>query len=115
MISKSYPPIIKNVDETINEFIEQRASICRFGDGELNLICNNSIPFQVVSSALSKRLIDILSSHNDKIFIAIPRVGYYRKNLTDINKKFWRSSEVRFRSIVERDISIILKLIIAQK
>ncbi|GKX43742.1 hypothetical protein SOASR015_27760 [Pectobacterium carotovorum subsp. carotovorum] len=73
------PPIIKDVNETIHAIIENRASIFRFGDGELNLIHQISIPFQIASSTLANKLTSILSSSHDNTFIAIPRVYYYSK------------------------------------
>ncbi|WP_323636344.1 GT-D fold domain-containing glycosyltransferase [Pectobacterium polaris] len=98
-------PKIETVDETINTLLEKRASICRFGDGELNLICHKSIPFQTSSPELSRRLIEVLSSDHAQTLIAIPRACYYsKKNLTDINKNFWRSSEVLFRRTIEEYI-----------
>ncbi|MEQ9901003.1 GT-D fold domain-containing glycosyltransferase [Pectobacterium punjabense] len=99
-------PRIETVDETINTLLERRASICRFGDGELNLIFHKDIPFQISSPELSKRLIEVLSSNHAQTLIAIPRACYYsKKNLTDINKNFWRSSETRFRHIIEEYIN----------
>ncbi|MEI7380861.1 MULTISPECIES: GT-D fold domain-containing glycosyltransferase [Pectobacterium] len=100
------PPIIKDVNETIHAIIESRASICRFGDGELNLIRQISIPFQTASLPLSERLITVLSSSHKNTFIAITRANYYsKKNISDIDKNFLRLYGRDFRDTIEKHIS----------
>ena len=42
-------PRISNRFETLSKIIEDRCSLSRFGDGELNLTKNISIPFQTAS------------------------------------------------------------------
>ncbi len=94
-------PQIKTVDETIDELLTQGCSLCRFGDGELKLMEGESIPFQSASELLRKRLIQVFSSVNENVKIAIVRACYYSKdNLTDVNKIFWRTYGPRFRKLM---------------
>ena len=65
---------IKNEQETINTLIHSNCSICRFGDGEINLIMGIDIPFQKASTFISQRLSHILSSQDDRILISIPNL-----------------------------------------
>lgn len=53
---------------------EQRKSLCRFGDGEITWICQNSKGYfgQENSEELSKRLKQVITSSNENILIGIP-------------------------------------------
>lgn len=94
-------PIIKTVEETIETLQQSKNSICRFGDGELNLMQGIDIPMQTASKELQKRLIEVFKSNNPNIMIAIPRACYYSKeNLSDVNKDFWRTQGRKFREIM---------------
>lgn len=46
---------IKTADETISDLINQNVSICRFGDGELNLMKGEDIISQNYSPQLAER------------------------------------------------------------
>lgn len=70
-------PKIKNAKETIEAIINEKASICRFGDGEFFLVEGESIPFQTANKKLSERLKEILVSKQDNIFIGIGYFYYY--------------------------------------
>ena len=94
-------PRIMTVDKTLDSLINDRKSICRFGDGELNLINGKSIIFQSFNDKLQQRLIEVLSSKNDQVMIGIPRITFCSKqNITDGNKNFWRKKGNRFRSAI---------------
>lgn len=98
-------PNIKNIEETIDDLIKTKASICRFGDGELQLIEGKDIPFQKSSLELSKRLLEVLSSKENNIFIAIPKIIYSSKNnIVEISKSFWRQNGASFRNRIEKHI-----------
>lgn len=64
-------PKIKTGAETINDIITKGASICRFGDGEFELIQNISIPFQEADGKLAQRLKEVLKSNENNCLIAI--------------------------------------------
>ena len=94
-------PKIMTVDETLNVLINERKSICRFGDGELNLINGKGTPFQTFNEKLQKRLIEVLSSKDDRVMVGIPRITFYSKqNITPENKNFWRKKGNRFRGAI---------------
>jgi len=68
-------------EETLNEIINNKKSITRFGDGEFSLIFNNKgIGFQKFDIEISKRLFDILNSDKKDLIIAIPRTFKYYQN-----------------------------------
>lgn len=65
-------PKIKNTKETLQTLLDTNMSICRYGDGEFNLIFGNDLSFQKYSSNLAVRLKEILSTNNPNIMVAIP-------------------------------------------
>lgn len=81
-------PKIKNNAETINDIISHRASICRFGDGEFELIQNNSIPFQEADNKLAERLTQVLKSNESNCFIGINQFWERNENSLDYVENF---------------------------
>ena len=75
-------PKIATIDETLDEIINNKKSIARFGDGEIRLINNENISFQKPNEELSKRLREVLKSEEDNILIGLPDVFCFK----DINK-----------------------------
>ncbi|MCM1294002.1 MAG: GT-D fold domain-containing glycosyltransferase [Muribaculaceae bacterium] len=65
-------PTVLSIQNTINHIIKTKCSLCRFGDGEFELmISTKGIPFQSYSESLSNKLKDVISSTNDNIMISI--------------------------------------------
>ena len=79
---------VLNYDESIDYIIENKCSLCRFGDGEFNQIMGGSEPFQKNNPALTQRLKEILmscfdsSNLNSNIRVSIYRLYY---NFSDWN------------------------------
>ena len=57
---------VHSEEETLNEIIVNNKSISRFGDGEFKLIFGHSIRFQKFNKTLSKKLIEVLNSNENK-------------------------------------------------
>lgn len=92
-------PNIKNSTETIDAIIKDRASFCRFGDGEFSLIHGESIGFQKADVRLAKRLIEIIQSDDENILIGIPDCYYSSvEDLRDFPKRFIRTWVAHHRS-----------------
>lgn len=72
-IKKEFP-IIKDTKETIDYIINNKASIVRYGDGELGFVRKNNykLDFQRPSNQLSYRLKEILKSSDKRILICLP-------------------------------------------
>ncbi len=83
-------PKIKNKFKTLKTLSETEKSICRYGDGEFNLIFGNSIKFQEYSPKIAKRLKEILLSDNPDIMVGIPDVFGNLDYYTEGAKDFWR-------------------------
>lgn len=65
-------PIIEDRFKTLDILATSSKSICRYGDGEFDLMCMRSIPFQVASIEMATRLKEVLTSQNSDILIGIP-------------------------------------------
>ncbi len=66
---------VKSIDETLDEIIENKKSVVRIGDGELDLIYGEDIRYQHSNSKLAKVLKDcILNNHNSKILTCLPDI-----------------------------------------
>lgn len=66
------PIKIKSAKNLLNKIIEKKCSLCRFGDGEFDIILKqNRSWFQKYDSNMGKRLESVLKSNNEKILIAI--------------------------------------------
>jgi glycosyltransferase family protein len=93
LVIKIYPlPIVKSIPETIDKILKDKASICRFGDGELLYISEKrSLPFQRQDDRLRNYFIKILKSENNNILIGLP-IGYHSlDNLKKNSKTTWRA------------------------
>ena len=85
-------PKVTDEFTTLRLLLEQRKSICRFGDGEFKLAEGRSQILQLPSKTMTKRLNEILHTDED-ILVGIPRV-YGRYDLALINEKkmnYWVS------------------------
>lgn len=80
---------IKNSLESINYIIENKCSVSRYGDGELDVIWGGSRGFQKPDPQLAIRLKDILSSSLPNHIVCLPYPFLYSSNLRSSSDKFW--------------------------
>ena len=114
-------PNILGYDESIDYIIKKKCSLCRFGDGEFNLINGGDVSFQKYNPQLAQRLREILMSCFDSsakernIKIAINRIYY---NFSDWNNFFFRiflmitlcvMKKILFRSVLNLMNIFLLK------
>jgi len=90
---------ILNIEESLVKIKEEKKSICRFGDGELDLINGKKIGFQEANPQLAKRLEQILKSNQDFCFIGVPDSINNLDNLTAESRKFWVDNMLNNREI----------------
>ena len=66
---------VKSIDETLDEIIENKKSVVRIGDGELDLIYGEDIIYQHFNPELAKILKDsILNNHNPRVLTCLPDI-----------------------------------------
>lgn len=81
---------VKSREDTIQNLIQNKSSICRYGDGEFQLAMGKSIPFQKYDSFLQEKLLHILRSEESDILVGIPGVFNGLSDLEKIDKDWWR-------------------------
>ena len=65
-------PKIESAEKLLKKIIQDKSSLCRFGDGEFEIMRGHERPwFQSVSDTLKYRLIEVLNSHEESINIAV--------------------------------------------
>lgn len=65
-------PTIETGTELLKKIIKDKSSLCRFGDGEFEMIRERERPwFQKPDSMLAKRLKEILSSREENVIVAV--------------------------------------------
>lgn len=129
-------PKVKTIEETIEEIVKNKKSICRYGDGEFRIALEDNIGFQKYNEKLAARLREILISDNDNILIGIwdffgslENYSNYAKkiaraymkelrqpiySLLDKNKIYWNAFITRFY-LCTSDMHITSKYFVALK
>lgn len=89
--------------DTISLLIENPKSFCRFGDGELEIVKGNSIPFQKYDARLSNILKEILKNENPNLYVGINHY-YFNSNkiLNDFNRMFNKRNAKDYRKVLLR-------------
>lgn len=92
-------PQVLSIEESIDKASRNRMSICRFGDGELSLMCGNSLNFQKYDSVLAKKMEDAIRSENHNLLVCIPDCFSVDSlnSLCEIDRSFWRVHLMSFR------------------
>ncbi len=86
-------PRIREGTDLLKKIINDHSSLCRFGDGEFELIREKERPwFQKPNAELSKRLKEVLMSENSMINIAIAqnftKLEKYKEKSADIIREY---------------------------
>ena len=86
----SRKPKILNTTKTIDHLINNKVSVARFGDGEFDLVLNNrSLAFQENNNLLRKKLIEILKTTEQNIYVCISYSLISTSNMNKKSKFFW--------------------------
>lgn len=93
-------PIVKTLDETLNKLLQDKCSLCRFGDGEFVLMNGGRINYQPRNGKLAARLKEVLESDLPDLIIALPpcfgALDHYVPPVAD----FWRKWASRKRELI---------------
>jgi len=89
--------------ETLRAIRERRASIARYGDGELEIMIGGGIHFQEYDSELSRRLRAILRSSRADFLIGIPNFDALQIK-TEERKGTWLRYRRMFSHLVQRGV-----------
>lgn len=100
---------IKDDIETIEEIINTKKSLCRYGDGEFLIVFKGKVGFQDSNSKLAERLREILVSNNENVMVGIP---LQLKNKLDIYNNY---AEFYWREYNKRNILKIFTILDEKK
>jgi len=90
--------------ETLEAIRERRASLARYGDGELEIMIGGSIRFQEFDSSLAQRLRRILRAPNPQFLVGIPNFDSLQIQ-TQSRKGNWERYRRLFSHLVRRGAS----------
>lgn len=82
-------PKVMSINSSINYIIKNERSVCRFGDGEFNLIVGQGNGFQDDNAELAIKLKEILKSDLVHCDVAIPGI-FSKSNMNFKAKLTWR-------------------------
>ena len=90
---------VLSVEDSLEKLVKEKKSICRFGDGELDIILGKDLGFQKTNPKLAKMLEDVLTTKQDHCFVGIPDAINCLDNITDESRTFWIENMKRVRKV----------------
>ena len=82
---------VKGIDETLDYIIEHNPSLVRFGDGEINMLAGDSIPYQDYDEELVSIMRDIIGQESrEEIVVCLPDAFTDRFKFTSWAIPFWK-------------------------
>lgn len=88
---------ILNIEECLKKIKEEKKSIARFNDEEIELVIGNALKYQESDPRLCDKLKEILKEEQDFCIIGIPDVINGFDNLTEESEAFWVKNMERTR------------------
>ena len=92
ILGKQLNPIqVKGIDETLDYIIENKSSLIRFGDGEINMLAGHSIPYQDYDEELVSAMRDIIGQESrEELVVCLPDAFTDRFRFTSWAIPFWK-------------------------
>ena len=92
ILGKQLDPIqVKGIDETLDYIIENKSSLVRFGDGEINMLAGHSIPYQDYDEDLVSIMRDIIGQESrEELVVCLPDAFTDRFRFTSWAIPFWK-------------------------
>lgn len=93
-------PIIKSSHELLQNLIEKGKSLCRFGDGEFEMMSGNERPwFQKPDTSLKEKLIEVFNNNNTNVLIAVANnlgnLDCYTESAADAIREYFSNGKRR--------------------
>lgn len=97
---------ILDMQETLEYVKSKRISISRFGDGEVDLMTGNSIPYQEHNEELAERLKHIITlPENDKLLVCLPDVFEKKERYNADCNSFWDGHLKKYQDFYNKVVS----------
>lgn len=90
-------PQIKSIDETIDDIVEKRLSVSRYGDGEFDIIHGRNIKFQQANPLLAEKLKEALTVPVNNYAVALADIYGDLSQLETKYANFFREFLIEFR------------------
>lgn len=78
-------------EECVDYIIEHRASLSRFGDGELGVMCGRALGFQNRDERLGQRLRETISIDSPSLLLCIPDTFVNLDRYNIVEQNFWKA------------------------
>lgn len=75
---------VLSIKDTLLKIINEKLSVCRFGDGEYRLIINKGLVLQKSNFQLSKQLIEVFSNNSEKLIVCIVDHTHFNQKKIEI-------------------------------
>lgn len=85
------PPCVMTYGQCVDFVLANRASICRFGDGELGVIRGRALGFQMQDGCLGERLRRVLMTDVEGLLTCIPDTFEKLDRYTPVEQNFWKA------------------------
>lgn len=83
-------PAVMGLEETMEYITGHRASIARFGDGEMALVCGREMLFEPANELIQARLVKVLQDPSPDCLVAIPDIFGNLSAYKERDHAFWR-------------------------
>lgn len=82
---------VRGIHASLDYIIKNKASVVRFGDGEINLISGSGIPYQKYDASLAAYLKKIIGMNSsEQMLVCLPDVFEKQERYNDYCKDFWK-------------------------
>ena len=85
------PPMVMTYEECVNFVLSHRASISRFGDGELGVIYGYTLGFQDKNEKLGTKLCQVLEMDAENLLICLPDTFQNLERYNKVEQDFWNA------------------------
>lgn len=93
---------VKPIDESLDFILTHRASVARFGDGEMDIIAGHSIPYQDYDERLAGQLREIMGQESSEDFLVCLSDVFEGRGRYNTNFSFfWNGHLERFAHLYE--------------
>lgn len=93
---------VKNNFDSLNHIKTHRASVARFGDGEIDIIAGHNIPYQNYDPQLAETLKEILAYQSDEQFlVCLPDVFEQIERYNSFARDFWAGHLSHYKALYE--------------
>lgn len=83
-------PVVLDEDKIVERICQNKASMCRFGDGEFSLMRGENLKFQKYNEKIAKELNEIIRSNNEDVLICIPDIFGSLQRYTLKVQRYWK-------------------------